>query len=86
TLSSTVHRPPRRPAMPIPMSLPFLENPPINPEIREHLDNAQRAVVLDKLAQRQSPGPQGSKPNRSSPAMSDQSKISAAHLRRAAFV
>jgi len=37
--------------MPVPMNLPFLENPPLNPEIWEHLDNAQRAVVLDKLAQ-----------------------------------
>ena len=33
------------------MSLPFLENPPLNPEIWEHLDDAQRAVILDKLAQ-----------------------------------
>ena len=33
------------------MNLPFLENPPLNPEIWEHLDNEQRTVVLDKLAQ-----------------------------------
>ena len=33
------------------MNLPFLENPPLNPEIWEHLDNEQRAIVLDKLAQ-----------------------------------
>jgi hypothetical protein len=33
------------------MSLPFLENPPLNPEIWEHLDDAQRAIILDKLAQ-----------------------------------
>jgi hypothetical protein len=33
------------------MSLPFLENPPLNPQIWEHLDDAQRAVILDKLAQ-----------------------------------
>lgn len=33
------------------MNLPFLENPPLNPAIWEHLDNAQRVVVLDKLAQ-----------------------------------
>ncbi len=33
------------------MNLPFLENPPLNPEIWEHLDAKQRAVVLDKLAQ-----------------------------------
>jgi predicted Fe-S protein YdhL (DUF1289 family) len=33
------------------LSLPFLENPPLNPEIWEHLDNDQRTVVLDKLAQ-----------------------------------
>jgi len=32
------------------MSLPFLENPPLNPEIWEHLDDAQRAIILDKLA------------------------------------
>jgi len=32
------------------MSLPCLENPPLNPEIWEHLDAEQRAVVLDKLA------------------------------------
>lgn len=32
------------------LSLPFLENPPLNPESWEHLDDAQRAVVLDKLA------------------------------------
>jgi len=37
--------------MPAQMNLPFLENPPLNPEIWEHLDNAQRVVVLDKLAQ-----------------------------------
>ena len=37
--------------MPIQMNLPFLEDPPLKPEIWEHLDNAQRAVVLDKLAQ-----------------------------------
>jgi hypothetical protein len=34
----------------MPMSLPFLENPPLNPEIWEHLDDAQRAVILDQLA------------------------------------
>ncbi len=33
------------------LNLPFLENPPLNPEIWEHLDAAQRAIVLDKLAQ-----------------------------------
>ena len=33
------------------MNLPFLENPPLNPQIWEHLDEVQRAVVLDKLAQ-----------------------------------
>ncbi len=33
------------------MNLPFLENPPLKPEIWEHLDNDQRTVVLDKLAQ-----------------------------------
>ncbi|MGH9847539.1 MAG: hypothetical protein ACREEM_53285 [Blastocatellia bacterium] len=33
------------------MSLPFLEDPPINPPIWEQLDDQQRAVVLDKLAQ-----------------------------------
>jgi len=33
------------------MNLPFLENPPLNPEIWEHLDAEQRLVVLDKLAQ-----------------------------------
>ncbi len=33
------------------MNLPFLENPPLNPEIWEHLDDAQRAVILEKLAQ-----------------------------------
>lgn len=33
------------------LNLPFLENPPLNPEIWEHLDDAQRVVVLDKLAQ-----------------------------------
>jgi hypothetical protein len=33
------------------MNLPFLENPPLNPEIWEHLSAEQRAVVLDKLAQ-----------------------------------
>lgn len=32
------------------MSLPFLENPPLNPEIWEHLDDVQRAVLLEKLA------------------------------------
>lgn len=32
------------------LSLPLLENPPLNPEIWEHLDERQRAVVLDKLA------------------------------------
>lgn len=37
--------------MPVQMNLPFLENPPLNPEIWEHLDNAQRVVVLDNLAQ-----------------------------------
>jgi hypothetical protein len=36
----------------MPMNLPFLENPPLNPEIGEHLDLEQRVVVLDKLAQR----------------------------------
>lgn len=33
------------------MSLPFTEIPPQSPEIWEHLDEVQRAVVLDKLAQ-----------------------------------
>jgi hypothetical protein len=33
------------------MSLPFLEDPPLNPQIWEHLDDQQRAVILDKLAQ-----------------------------------
>ncbi len=33
------------------LSLPFLETPPLNPEIWEQLDERQRAVVLDKLAQ-----------------------------------
>ena len=37
--------------MPVQMNLPFLENPPLKPEIWEHLDNAQRVVVLYKLAQ-----------------------------------
>ncbi len=33
------------------LSLPFLENPPLNPQIWEHLDDAQRVIILDKLAQ-----------------------------------
>ena len=33
------------------LSLPLLENPPLNPAIWEQLDEQQRAVVLDKLAQ-----------------------------------
>jgi hypothetical protein len=33
------------------LSLPFLENPPLNPPIWEHLDEGQRAIVLNKLAQ-----------------------------------
>jgi hypothetical protein len=33
------------------MNLPFLENPPLNPPIWQHLDEVQRAVVLNKLAQ-----------------------------------
>ena len=33
------------------LSLPLPENPPLNPEIWEQLDERQRAVVLDKLAQ-----------------------------------
>jgi hypothetical protein len=37
--------------MPAQMSLPFLGNPPTNPEIWEQLDLAQQAVVIDKLAQ-----------------------------------
>ncbi len=37
--------------MPAQMSLPFLENPLTNQEVWERLDNAQRALVLDKLAQ-----------------------------------
>lgn len=33
------------------MSLPFLENPPLSSEIWENLDEVQRAVVLEQLAQ-----------------------------------
>lgn len=33
------------------MKLPFLDNPPFKTEIWESLDNAQRDVVLNKLAQ-----------------------------------
>ena len=33
------------------LSLPFRDNPPLNPAIWEQLDERQRAVVLDKLAQ-----------------------------------
>ena len=33
------------------MKLPFLENLPLKAEIWEGLDNAKRAVVIDKLAQ-----------------------------------
>jgi hypothetical protein len=33
------------------LSLPFLENPPLNSPIWEHLDEVQRAVILDRLAQ-----------------------------------
>ncbi|MGH8582497.1 MAG: hypothetical protein ACREWG_06825 [Gammaproteobacteria bacterium] len=33
------------------MSLPLPENPSLSPEIWEHLDEVQRAIVLDKLAQ-----------------------------------
>ena len=32
------------------LSLPFLENPPLNPEIWESLDPEERAEVLDLLA------------------------------------
>jgi hypothetical protein len=32
------------------LSLPFLENPPLNPEIWEPLDPEERAGVLDRLA------------------------------------
>jgi hypothetical protein len=32
------------------LSLPLLENPPLNPAIWEQLDAPQRAVVLDQLA------------------------------------
>jgi hypothetical protein len=33
------------------MSLSFLENPPLRSEIWEYLDEVQRAVVLEQLAQ-----------------------------------
>lgn len=33
------------------MSLPFLENPPLRSEIWEYLDEVERAVVLEQLAQ-----------------------------------
>lgn len=33
------------------LSLPFLENPPRQPEVWEDLDEGQRAVIVDKLAQ-----------------------------------
>lgn len=33
------------------MSLSFLENPPLRSEIWESLDEVQRAVVLEQLAQ-----------------------------------
>lgn len=33
------------------MNLPFLEEPPLSLEIWEHLNNQQRAVVVDRLAQ-----------------------------------
>jgi hypothetical protein len=48
-LSSTVHRLLRSAAMQL--SLPLLENPPLNPAIWEQLDEQQCAVVLDQLAQ-----------------------------------
>lgn len=35
----------------MPLSLPFPENPPRQPALWEQLDERQRAVVLDKLAQ-----------------------------------
>jgi hypothetical protein len=48
-LSSTGYRPLRSAIMQL--SLPFPETPPHQPPIWEHLDERQRAVVLDKLAQ-----------------------------------
>ena len=48
-LASTVHRLLRSAIMQL--SLPFRENPPPNSAIWEQLDEQQRAVVLDKLAQ-----------------------------------
>ena len=33
------------------LSLPFLENPPRHQEVWEDLDEGQRAVIVDKLAQ-----------------------------------
>ena len=34
------------------LSLPFLENPPRHPEVWDDLDEGQRAVIIDQLAQR----------------------------------
>ena len=48
-LSSIGYRPLRSTIMQL--SLPFPETPPHQPPIWEHLDERQRAVVLDKLAQ-----------------------------------
>jgi hypothetical protein len=33
------------------LSLPFLENPPHHPEVWEDLDEGQRAIIIDQLAQ-----------------------------------
>lgn len=33
------------------LSLPLLENPPLNSQLWEHLDAVQRAVILNQLAQ-----------------------------------
>ena len=33
------------------LSLPFQENPPRHPEVWEDLDEGQRAVIIDQLAQ-----------------------------------
>jgi hypothetical protein len=33
------------------LSLPFLENPPRHPEVWDDLDEGQRAVIIDQLAQ-----------------------------------
>jgi hypothetical protein len=49
TLSSTVHRLLRSTIMQL--SLPLLENPPLNSQLWEHLDAVQRAVILNQLAQ-----------------------------------